>query len=122
VCQRMTHASLRIRLARAWSLARSGPSKTGVVSQRRPPAGGHPSMTRLKHRVCVILVSAERACDFPQKPIDLLGTGESIETPTVSQKEDFTSSVPPARWPFPGQHHKDVITLSLRRFWLTRSE
>jgi hypothetical protein len=28
-----------------------------------------------------ILVSAERARDFPQKPVYLLGTGESVETP-----------------------------------------
>jgi hypothetical protein len=39
-----------------------------------------------------ILVAAERARDFPQKPVYLLGTGESIETPIVSQMEDFTSS------------------------------
>ena len=35
---------------------------------------------------------AERTCDFPQKPVYLLGTGESVETPMVSQMEDFTSS------------------------------
>ncbi len=40
----------------------------------------------------LILVSAERAKDFPQKPVYLLGTGESVETPMVSQMEDFTSS------------------------------
>ena len=40
----------------------------------------------------LILVAAERARDFPQKPVDLLGTGESVETPMVSQMEDFTSS------------------------------
>src|SRR3954469_23703716 len=40
----------------------------------------------------LILVSAERARDFPQKPVYLLGTGESVETPMVSQMEDFTSS------------------------------
>src|SRR5215475_10686788 len=28
----------------------------------------------------LILVSAERARDFPQKPVYLLGTGESVET------------------------------------------
>src|SRR5271167_4642293 len=38
------------------------------------------------------LVSAERARDFPQKPVYLLGTGESVETPMVSQMQDFTSS------------------------------
>ena len=40
----------------------------------------------------MILVSAERARDFPQKPVYLLGTGESVETPMVSQMADFTSS------------------------------
>jgi acetyl-CoA acetyltransferase len=40
----------------------------------------------------LILVAAERARDFPQKPVYLLGTGESVETPMVRQMEDFTSS------------------------------
>jgi len=48
----------------------------------------------------LILVAAERARDFPQGlllaanrgPVYLLGTGESVETPMVSQMEDFTSS------------------------------
>jgi acetyl-CoA acetyltransferase len=40
----------------------------------------------------LILTSAERAKDFPTKPIYVLGTGESVETPMVSQMEDFTSS------------------------------
>src|SRR6201986_22778 len=40
----------------------------------------------------LILVSAERAKDFPQKPVYLLCTGESVETPMVSQMADFTSS------------------------------
>src|ERR1700760_2827170 len=40
----------------------------------------------------LILTSAERAKDFPQKPVYVLGTGESVETPIVSQMEDFTSS------------------------------
>ena len=40
----------------------------------------------------LILVSAERAGDFPQKPVYLLGTGESVETPMVSQMADYTSS------------------------------
>ena len=35
---------------------------------------------------------ADRAKDFPQKPVYILGTGESVETPMVSQMEDFTSS------------------------------
>ena len=40
----------------------------------------------------VILTSAERAKDFPTKPVYVPGTGESVETPMVSQMEDFTSS------------------------------
>ena len=40
----------------------------------------------------LILTSAERAADFPTKPVYVLGTGESVETPMVSQMEDFTSS------------------------------
>jgi acetyl-CoA acetyltransferase len=40
----------------------------------------------------LILTSAERARDFPQKPVYIVGTGESVETPMVSQMEDFTSS------------------------------
>jgi acetyl-CoA acetyltransferase len=40
----------------------------------------------------LILASAERARDFPTRPVYILGTGESVETPMVSQMEDFTSS------------------------------
>ena len=40
----------------------------------------------------LILTSAERAKDFPQKPVYILGTGESVESPMISQMEDFTSS------------------------------
>jgi acetyl-CoA acetyltransferase len=40
----------------------------------------------------LILTSAERAKDFQQKPVYILGTGESVETPMVSQMYDFTSS------------------------------
>jgi acetyl-CoA acetyltransferase len=40
----------------------------------------------------LILTSADRAKDFPRKPVYLLGTGESTETPMVSQMEDFNSS------------------------------
>jgi acetyl-CoA acetyltransferase len=40
----------------------------------------------------LILVSADRARDFPTKPVYILGTGESVETPMISQMEDFTSS------------------------------
>lgn len=40
----------------------------------------------------LILTSAERAADFPQPPVYVMGTGESVETPMISQMEDFTSS------------------------------
>jgi acetyl-CoA acetyltransferase len=42
----------------------------------------------------LIVTSAERArfMDLPQRPVYLLGTGESSETPMVSQMEDFTTS------------------------------
>ncbi|MCY4392363.1 MAG: thiolase [Chloroflexi bacterium] len=40
----------------------------------------------------LILVSKERAKDFPTKPVYLLGTGESVETPMISQMEDMTTS------------------------------
>ncbi len=40
----------------------------------------------------LILTSAERAKDFPRPPIYVLGTGESVETPMVSQMEDLTTS------------------------------
>jgi acetyl-CoA acetyltransferase len=40
----------------------------------------------------LILTAGDRAPDFPQKPVYVLGTGESVETPMVSQMEDFTSS------------------------------
>lgn len=40
----------------------------------------------------LILTSADRAKDFPQKPVYILGSGESAETTMVSQMEDFTSS------------------------------
>jgi acetyl-CoA acetyltransferase len=40
----------------------------------------------------LIMTSAERAKDFPQKPVYILGTGESVETPMVSQMNDFNFS------------------------------
>jgi len=40
----------------------------------------------------LILTASDRAKDFPTKPVYILGTGESVETPLVSQMEDFTSS------------------------------
>jgi acetyl-CoA acetyltransferase len=66
----------------------------------------------------LILVAAERACDFPQKPVYLLGTGESVETPMVSQMEDFTSSLAfrvagPTAFSEAGITHKDVDHLMI---------
>lgn len=40
----------------------------------------------------LVLTSAERAKDFPTRPVYVLGTGESVETPMISQLQDFTSS------------------------------
>ena len=40
----------------------------------------------------LILTSAERAKDFPSKPVYILGSGESVESPMVSQMKDLTSS------------------------------
>lgn len=40
----------------------------------------------------LIMTSAERAKDFPQKPVYIIGTGESTETPMISQMEDMTRS------------------------------
>jgi acetyl-CoA acetyltransferase len=40
----------------------------------------------------LILTSAERAKDFPRKPVYILGTGESVESWMISQMEDFTTS------------------------------
>jgi acetyl-CoA acetyltransferase len=40
----------------------------------------------------LILTSAERAKDFPTRPVYILGTGESVETPMISQMADMTSS------------------------------
>ena len=66
----------------------------------------------------LILTSAERAKDFPQKPVYLLGTGESVETPMVSQMEDFTSSrafrvAGPTAFAEAGITHKDVDHLMI---------
>ena len=40
----------------------------------------------------LILVAGDRAADFPRKPVFIIGTGESVETPMVSQMDDLTSS------------------------------
>ncbi len=66
----------------------------------------------------LILVAAERAKDFPQKPVYLIGTGESVETPMVSQMADFTSSrafrvAGPTAFAEAGITHKDVDHLMI---------
>lgn len=40
----------------------------------------------------LVLASAERARDLAHRPVYVLGTGESSETPMISQMEDFTTS------------------------------
>jgi acetyl-CoA acetyltransferase len=40
----------------------------------------------------LVLTSGDRAPDFPRKPVYILGSGESVETPLISQMQDFTSS------------------------------
>ena len=66
----------------------------------------------------LILVAAERACDLSRKPVYLLGTGESVETPMVSQMEDFTSSrafrvAGPTAFAEAGITHNDVDHLMI---------
>ena len=40
----------------------------------------------------LIVTAAERAADFPRPAVHVLGTGESSETPMISQMVDFTES------------------------------
>ncbi|HVV23738.1 MAG TPA: thiolase, partial [Pseudonocardiaceae bacterium] len=40
----------------------------------------------------LVLTSADRATDFPKPPVYVLGTGETFETPLISQMADFTTS------------------------------
>jgi acetyl-CoA acetyltransferase len=40
----------------------------------------------------LVITSADRAGDFPKPPVYVLGTGESSETPMISQMVDFTES------------------------------
>lgn len=40
----------------------------------------------------LIITAADRANDFPNKPVYVLGSGEAYESTMVSQMEDFTSS------------------------------
>jgi acetyl-CoA acetyltransferase len=66
----------------------------------------------------LIMTSAERAKDFPTKPVYILGTGESVETPMVSQMESFTSSrafsvAGPTAFREAGIKHSDVDHLMI---------
>jgi len=66
----------------------------------------------------LILTAGERVADFPRKPVYVLGTGESVETPMVSQMEDFTSSrafrvAGPAAFRSAGITHADVDHLMI---------
>ena len=66
----------------------------------------------------LILTSADRAKDFPTKPVYILGTGESVESPMVSQMADFTSSqafsiAGPTAFREAGIAHKDVDHLMI---------
>jgi acetyl-CoA acetyltransferase len=40
----------------------------------------------------LVVTSAERARDFPHKPVYVIGTGESVEAPMISMMEDYLSS------------------------------
>ncbi len=66
----------------------------------------------------LILTSADRAKDFPQKPVYILGSGESAEATMVSQMEDFTSSrafrvAGPEAFRMSGIKHSDVDHLMI---------
>ena len=66
----------------------------------------------------LILTSADRAKDFPKKPVYILGTGESVETPMVSQMQTFDSSrafrvAGPLAFREAGITHKDVDHLMI---------
>ena len=66
----------------------------------------------------LILTSADRAKDMPQKPVYIMGTGESVETPMISQMEDFTRSrafrvAGPTAFQEAGIKHADVDHLMI---------
>lgn len=66
----------------------------------------------------IILTSADRAKDFPTKPVYILGSGESVETNMVSQMEDFTRSrafrvAGPTAMQMAGISHADVNHLMI---------
>jgi acetyl-CoA acetyltransferase len=66
----------------------------------------------------LILTSAERAKDFPTRPVYILGSGESAEGPMISVMEDFASSRAfrvsgKAAFESSGIAHKDVDHLMI---------
>jgi acetyl-CoA acetyltransferase len=66
----------------------------------------------------IIMTSADRAKDFPTKPVYLLGSGESVETTLISQMEDFNSSrafrlAGSAAFEMAGIKHSDVDHLMI---------
>jgi acetyl-CoA acetyltransferase len=66
----------------------------------------------------MIVTHRDRAKDFPTKPVYVLGTGESVETPMISQMKDFTSSqafrvAGPTAFKEAGITHKDVDHLMI---------
>ena len=66
----------------------------------------------------IIVTSADRAKDFPTKPVYILGSGESVESNMVSQMEDFTSSrafrvAGPTAMKMAGITHSDVDHLMI---------
>jgi acetyl-CoA acetyltransferase len=61
----------------------------------------------------LILTRGDRAGDFPGRPVFVIGTGESVETPMISQMQDLTSSrafrvAGPAAMADAGISHADV--------------
>src|SRR5439155_12335095 len=40
----------------------------------------------------LVVTSADRAKDLPQPPVHILGSGETFESPLISQMADFTTS------------------------------
>src|SRR5258708_13248367 len=66
----------------------------------------------------MIMASAERAKDSPPQPVYVLGTGESVETPMVSQMQTFDSSrafkvAGPLAFKEAGITHRDVDHLMI---------
>jgi len=66
----------------------------------------------------LILTTADRVDEFPAPPVYILGAGESVETPMVSQMDDLTSSrafrvAGPAAMAEAGISHADVDHLMI---------